>query len=107
MSREGMAEQWISRLNDYWASGERAAAWCERHQVSPKQLYYWMAKLKKADQQAPSAGGPRWVALSVEEATTVQATPILVRVGAIAVEVRAGFEPAVFAEVVRTLKALC
>lgn len=107
MSREETAELWISRINDCRASGEHVAAWCKRHQVTPRQFYYWMAKLKKADQQAPSAGGPRWVALSVEEATTVQATPILVRVGAIAVEVRAGFEPSVFAEVVRTLKALC
>jgi transposase-like protein len=107
MSREGMAERWTARINDYRASGERAAAWCERHRVTPKQLYYWMAKLKKADQQTPSASGPRWVALSVEETTGVEASPILVRVGAIAVEVRAGFEPAVFADVVRTLKTLC
>lgn len=106
MSRRGTAEQWISRINDYRASGERVAAWCARNQVSPKQLYYWMAKLKKADPQAEPARGPRWVALSVE-ATSVEAPPILVKVGSIAVEVRAGFEPTVFAEVVRALKALC
>jgi transposase-like protein len=107
MSREGMAELWISRINDYRASGERVTAWCERHQVTPKQFYYWMRKLKQADRQTLPAVGPRWVALSVEEATTVKAPPILVRVGTIAVEVRAGFEPAVFADVVRTLKTLC
>jgi transposase-like protein len=107
MSRKGTAEQWSSRIKDYRASGERAAAWCERHQVSPRQLYYWMAKLKKADQQTPPTGGPRWVALSVEEAVPVEAAPILVRVGTVVVEVRAGFEPAVFADVIMTLKTLC
>lgn len=106
MSRRGTAEQWVSRINDYQASGERVAAWCARNQVSPKQLYYWMAKLKKADPQAEPARGPRWVALSVG-ATEGEAPPILVKVGSIAVEVRAGFEPTVFADVVRTLKALC
>lgn len=69
MSRRGMAEQWIALINDYRSSGERVAVWCQRHQVTSKQLYYWMAKLKKADQQTPPAGGPRWVALSVEEAS--------------------------------------
>jgi transposase-like protein len=107
MSRKGTAEQCISRINHYRTSGERVAVWCARNQVSPKQLYYWMAKLKKAEPQTHPASGPRWVALSVEETTAVEATPILVRVGTVAVEVRAGFEPAVFADVVRTLKALC
>lgn len=63
MSRRGTAERWISRINDYRASGERAAAWCARNQVSPKQLYYWMAKLKKADPQAEPPRGPRSAAL--------------------------------------------
>lgn len=106
MSRKGTAEQWIARINDYRASGECVTAWCQRHQVSPKQLYYWMRKLKTADQQTPPARGPRWVALSVE-ATEGAAPPILVKVGSIAVEVRAGFEPFVLAEVVRVLKAQC
>lgn len=107
MSRVRKAELWASRIDDYRASGERVAAWCERHQVPPKQLYYWMRKLKSGDQQTPPAGGPRWVALAVAESAPGEAAPILVTVGAATVEVRAGFEPAVFAEVVRTLKALC
>lgn len=107
MSRKGTAEQWISRITDYRASGERAAAWCERNRVSPRQLYYWMAKLKKAGQQTPPTGDLQWVALSVEEATPVEAPPILVRVGSATVEVRAGFEPTLLADVVRALKTLC
>jgi transposase-like protein len=107
MSRRGTAEQWVTRINDYLASGERAAAWCERNQVSLKQLYYWMAKLKKADRHAPSTTGPQWVALPIEETTAAEARPLVVRVGTVTVEVRPGFEPAVLADVVRTLKALC
>jgi len=107
LSRRGTAEQWTARFNDYRASGERIAAWCERNQVSPKQFYYWMRKLKTADQQAPATGGQRWVALTVAESAAIEAAPILVKIGTATVEVRAGFEPAVFAEVVRTLRALC
>jgi transposase-like protein len=107
MSRRRMAEQWIARINDYRASGEGVQAWCARNQVSSKQLYYWMAKLKNTDQHASPTGRPRWVALSVAKPAPAEAAPILVRVGTTTVEVRAGFEPAVFAEVARALKALC
>ncbi|HEY3366806.1 MAG TPA: helix-turn-helix domain-containing protein [Symbiobacteriaceae bacterium] len=107
MSREEVAELRNSRINDYRASGERVAAWCERHQVTSHQLFYWMRKLKKADRQTPSASEPKWVALSLEGTTPDAAPPILVRVGTVAVEVRVGFEPSVFADVVRTLKTLC
>ncbi|HEY3363453.1 MAG TPA: hypothetical protein VGK74_00100 [Symbiobacteriaceae bacterium] len=73
-----MAELWISRIKDYRASGERVTAWCERNQVTSHQLFYWMRKLKKADQQTPSASEPRWVALSLEGTTPAEAPPILV-----------------------------
>ena len=82
-------------------------SWCKRHQVTPKQFYYWMRKLKQADRQTPAASDPKWVALSLEETTVNEAPPIVVKVGTVAVEVRAGFEPSVFVAVVRTLKTLC
>lgn len=107
MSREEMAELWASRISDYRSSGERVADWCARHQVTPHQLYYWLQKLKKADQQSPVTSGPKWIAVSLEGTTEAEATPILVKVGTVAVEVRAGLEPAVLAAVVRTLKTLC
>ena len=107
MSRKELTELWSSRINDYRASGERVADWCERHQVPSHRLFYWMRKLKKADQQSPSASAPQWVAVSLEESTPEEAPLIAVRVGTFAVEVRSGFEPAVLAAVVRTLKTLC
>lgn len=107
MSNEEVVELWRSRIADYRASDEGVAAWSQRNQVTSHQLFYWMRKLKKSDQQPPSTGKPRWVALSVEQTAKVDVPPILVRVGAIGVEVRAGFEPAVLVDVVRTLKTLC
>jgi len=107
LSRTGMAEEWAARIDDYRASGETVVAWCERNQVTTKQFYYWMRKLNKADRQAPAAGSPKWVALSVQGLAPDPGPAILVRIGAATVEVRAGFDTAVFAEVARTLKALC
>lgn len=108
MSREAeMAELWSARIKDYRASGERVATWCERHQVTPRQLWYWMRKLKKAEQQIPVASKPQWVSLRLEETASEGTSPLLVRVGAATIEVKPGFEPSLFAAVVRTLKTLC
>lgn len=107
MTREEMAELWISRIKNYRASGERAATWCEHHHVTRRQLGYWTRKLKKAEQLTPSASRPQWVSVRVDEPASDGATPILVRVGAVAVEVRSGFEPSLLADVVRALKTLC
>ena len=108
MTREEMAELWISRISDYRASGECVATWCERHQVTSKQLWYWMAKLKRAGLlQTPPASKPQWTSLRMDETVPDGTSPILIRVGAATIEVRAGFEPSLFADVVRALKALC
>lgn len=107
MSREEMTELWIARINDYRASGERVAAWSERQQVTSHQLLSWMRELKEADQQKPAADKPKWVAVSLAQTSEPEASALLVRVGTEAVEVRAGFQPAVLAAVVRTLKGLC
>jgi hypothetical protein len=102
-----MAEEWASRIDDYRASGETVVAWCERNQFMTKQFYYWMRKLNKADRQTPAAGSPEWVALSVQDPAPAPGPPILVKIGGAIVEVRAGFDATVFAEVARTLKTLC
>lgn len=82
MAREEMAELWISRINDYRASGERVATWCERHQVTDRQLWYWMRRLKKSGLLAPPASKPQWASVRIDEPASDGATPILVRVGA-------------------------
>ena len=108
MSSRELTELWIARVSDYRASGERVAQWCERHQVTEHQLYYWMRKLKDAGEQQPAAaGGRKWVSLSLEAPTTEEMAPIRITVGTIAVEVRTGFDPTVLTSVVRTLKTLC
>ncbi len=107
MAREETAELWVARIEDYRASGERVAEWCKRHQVTPRQLWYWMRKLRKAEQQTPPASKAQWVSLRLDETAAAGASPLLVRVGAATIEVRAGFDPSLLAEVVGALKPLC
>lgn len=108
MAREDRVELWKARIHEFRTRCESVTQWCKRHRVSRTQLYRWIRKLEQAERPAPAPTGPGWVALTVEEPTPgPSAPPIVVRVGAMAVEVRSGFDPGVLAEVLRTVKALC
>lgn len=119
MRRIEVPEIWVSRINEYKASGERTPVWCELNQVKPKQLYYWMNRLKKANQQALLASRPQFIPLCLDEPVAevaqppqpdhqvCEASPVLVRVGSATVEVGLGFDASVLAEVVKVLKSLC
>mgnify|MGYP001289011261 CR=1 FL=1 len=107
MTQEELREVWSARIKDYRSSGERVATWCERHEVTPRQLWYWMRKLKRADEQKPATSKPQWVPIRMDEPSSDGASPLLVKVGSASIEVRPGFEPSLLADVVRVLKALC
>lgn len=98
---------WISRIKDYRASGERVATWCERHELKPRQLWYWIRTLKRGDEQEQAVNRPLWVPLHMDETTAAGAAPLLVKVGTASIEVRAGFDPSLLIDVVRALNALC
>lgn len=119
MRRIEVPEIWISRINEYKARSEPAPVWCERNQVTQGQLYYWMERLNKANQQALLASRPQFIPLCLDEAIAevaqlprpdhqlCEASPVLVRVGSATVEVGPGFDASVLAEVVKVLKSLC
>ncbi|EJL38656.1 hypothetical protein PMI08_05382, partial [Brevibacillus sp. CF112] len=107
MTQAELREVWSTRINDYRASGERVATWCERHQVTPRQLWYWMRKLKGEDEPKQATNKPQWVPLQVKESTSDTASPLLVKVGSASIEIRSGFDPSLLADVVKVLKTLC
>ncbi|WP_083910399.1 IS66 family insertion sequence element accessory protein TnpA [Effusibacillus pohliae] len=109
MTQTELRELWSTRIKDYRASGERVATWCERHGVTPRQLWYWLRKLKKTEQH-PESSRLRWIPVHVDETSsdgTSGPSSLLVKVGSATIEVRPGFDPALFADVVRTLRSLC
>jgi len=106
MASGELRDIWIARIKDYQASAERVATWCQRHQVTAHQLWYWHRQLR-AEQDAPPVSASHWVALRVADTASGSASPLLVRVGSATVEVHPGFDPALLADVVRTLKSLC
>ncbi|MCM3625123.1 helix-turn-helix domain-containing protein [Brevibacillus borstelensis] len=107
MTEEERREVWIARIQDYRSSGEQAATWCERHGVTPRQLWYWMKKLQPAEKQKQAIRQPKWIPVHLDETSHDGSSSLLVKVGSATIEVRPGFDPSLLADVVRVLKALC
>ncbi|SMF90145.1 hypothetical protein SAMN05661091_4908 [Paenibacillus uliginis N3/975] len=45
MDKDQRHQEWVSRIEDFKASGLTMVAWCESRQYSIHQLKYWLRKL--------------------------------------------------------------
>ncbi|MEW6426118.1 MAG: IS66 family insertion sequence element accessory protein TnpB [Bacillota bacterium] len=97
--REANRAAWAERITEFRASGLSAPQWCAAHGLKIHQIRYW---LKKLETPAPGQTAVRWLPVDFSDPESV----LTVRVGAAAIEVRTGFDPQLFMEVVRTLSAL-
>lgn len=98
-------QKWEARVTAYQASGQSSADWCATHQVERCQLWYWLRKFKNTkDTIAPDS---QWVSVNVDKQLEELEPTLLVRVGAAAIEVKTNYNPALLANVVRTLQSLC
>ena len=111
MEREELREVWRGRVAAFRASGQTGKGWCAANNLRPNQLCYWMKKLKdeeaaKAPGGAEPPGSTKWLPLEINEQPENTESRLLIKVGQAAIEVQAGFDPALLAEVVKTL-SLC
>lgn len=92
---------WAERVAAQGASGASAAAWCAQWDVPLAAFYQWRKRLAKPE----PVGEARWA--RVDEGAPAPESGLTLRVGAAAITVTAGFDPALLAEVVRALEARC
>ncbi len=101
MANIELRKKWRA-IVDEWADSELTAIrWAKEHGVNAKQLYYWIAKFKEED--ALSAAHTRWLQLETGE-SPVSVGAFEVRVCDATVVVKPGFDPEVFAGIVRILR---
>lgn len=105
MTNQERRKKWEARLAAYRTSGQTAAVWCANHDLKPQQLWYWMRKFKTMEETANSS--TKWLSVEVDEQPEETRDPLLVRVGPAVIEIQSGYDSALLAEVVRTLRSLC
>ncbi len=105
MIRDKARQAWEARVATYRASGQSAAEWCAAHQLTTRQLWYWIRKFKSTKSKATPAS--RWVTVNVDKQPEVTETTLFIKVGSAEIEVKPGYNPVLLADVVKTLKAIC
>lgn len=99
MTRVERREVWRERVRAFRASGQSVRSWCAEHGVKEHQLRYWLRRLHPAD-----APGPQWIPVTLHGAGGWQETGgVLIRIGRATIEVEAGFDRTLLADVVRVL----
>ncbi|AGL02524.1 IS66 family insertion sequence element accessory protein TnpA [Desulfoscipio gibsoniae] len=101
MAKSELRQEWETRIADFRASGQSGAAWCAAHNIRPNQLWYWLKKIKSAEN--PSITQTQWVSVEINESDPT-GNGLLIKVGPAVIEVQPGFNPALLKEVVQTLK---
>ena len=106
MTSNELRDQWETRVTAFNESGQSPKDWSEANDVKLSQLRYWIRKFKSAD--IPDNKSPRWLSVDISDGTETKNTnnSLSVKVGKATIEVKPGFNPSLFLEVVRTLEAL-
>ena len=96
-SSEHRRATWRQLFVDQQASGRSVTDWCALHDIALPTFYYWRKRVTDPAQSPPT---PQWLALT----SPVAHDPLLLHVGRVAIEVRAGFDPALLQDVLQLLE---
>ena len=103
MNRVNLAQEWRERLEDYAQSEMTVQEWCDFNRTSVHQYYYWRRRL--AEPVAKNAVDGRWQVVDILDTVPIPTTKpsLSVRIAGAAIEVEAGFDPALLRAVVHAL----
>ena len=107
-------DMWKKRVEDYQASGFSAARWCRENRIPESTFWTWKQRVMGAKAAAtsetksstPKEATPRWVAISEEE-PALETAVLTIRLGAIGIEVKPGYDEKLLQHVIQTLMPLC
>lgn len=101
MTRIELKNLWQERMNDFEKSEQNGKEWCSAQGIPLSQFRYWRRKLRLMP-ATPSTHS--WMTVNFERAQKQEI--LFVHLGVSKIEVHAGFDPDLLADVVRVLRAL-
>lgn len=110
MTQNNNRIKWESRYDAWKDSGLNVAAWCREHDVSDKQMYYWIRKLENRDAQPEQQRSiTSWMPMQLDSPITdnVDETAVFIHFDSISVEVRPGASMTVVSSVLSLLQKPC
>jgi len=105
MTYKERRQQWKARIEAYRASGLSAKEFCRQHNITTRQLYYWLRKETLKEQTGNTV---QWLPVSLSSKEDISEDNLLtLKVGPAVIEVREGFNEELLLQVVKVLSALC
>jgi hypothetical protein len=89
---------WQRLLAEQQVSGRSITDWCFAQGISLQTFYYWRKRLTVSTPAVPTS--PQWLAVTA----TSEAPTLTLRIGQIAIEVAAGFDPRLLADVLAVVE---
>lgn len=93
---------WLQHIQALQESGLTRRAYCEQNQVKLATLGYWCQKFNSSAKSRRPENG--WIPVQIREE---EHSGIDLRIGRVNIAVKAGFDPLLLADVLRTINAVC
>ena len=105
VTRNERTQMWKERVAAWEASGQSVHTWCLENDASTARMYHWRRKLRNASNDVENSS-PQWIPVGINESFLPFSGGLIIRVGRAEIEVQAGFDQELLADVMRTLIAL-
>jgi hypothetical protein len=89
------------QVNAYRASGQSATAWCSENNLNINTLRYWVTKFNREDK----ADLLQETFIELKQ-TSVKEVPIIVKIGAVSIELYSGFHAETLREAIAAIRSL-
>jgi len=104
MSLDERKQMWQQRIEAYKLSGESSVkTWCKLNQVSSQSMYQWMKKFQMETTNV-SPSSTQWIPIESSSVNEKTKSPLIVTLGDVSIEIREGFNRALFKEVLQILQ---
>ena len=101
MTHEEQSSIRRQQINDYLISGQTAAAWSSENNLSINKLRYWLSKFNREDKDDPQLES--FIEL---KQTSAKEVPVIVKIGAVSIELHYGFHAETLREVIAAIRSL-
>ncbi|WML55170.1 IS66 family insertion sequence element accessory protein TnpB [Neobacillus sp. PS3-12] len=108
MDKLNLRKEWELRITDFKASGQTQTKWCADHELNIHQFRYWLRKFNPSElNEARVSSNSNWLSIDDIDDQTGTGNSLSVKVAGVTIEVKPGYDPMLFLDVVMKLKSLC
>lgn len=108
MTKTDYRNEWESRVVSFKSSGMGVTVWCKANDVNKERFKYWLYKQNKRKTEPLAKKSNQWIAIETTPITlNKQENMLIVNVGQVSIQIKAGFDAVLLSDVVKALAGSC